>query len=133
MVVSESVRVGGGRGHGWCGVSAVSAQLSQIGGRPFSAQESLRSGGPQSLDAWLLACFVYEVTVGGFTGVSSLRNAAALPAKLRRDFGKLVLPTRRTLRAFAESPYFQSPYVGTCLFLEEMALKDNFEKDAFFK
>mmetsp|Transcript_3142 Transcript_3142/g.5521 ORF Transcript_3142/g.5521 Transcript_3142/m.5521 type:complete len:736 (-) Transcript_3142:274-2481(-) len=92
----------------------------------------------QGIDSWALGCLLYACYAKStFTSPDQLRNIDALPAIARPLYQRLLASNpmdRISAEKDVESSEFvnKSKYVETNLFLENLALKDTFEKEAFF-
>lgn len=90
---------------------------------------------PSAVDSWALGCLMYEVHAGSLTSPDQLQNIAALPKQMLSAYQKL-LASNPTARAPAghlpNHPYFQnSKFVELNLFVENLALKGQLEREAF--
>jgi SCY1-like protein 1 len=66
--------------------------------------------------------------------LSQLKDLTPMPSGLRDEYKDLLRPVqRRTMENLLGSRYFKDDYVQSMFFLETIALKDDYEKDAFFK
>jgi hypothetical protein len=77
---------------------------------------------------------VPEVGLGG--GGALIEYDTTHIQKLRAGYQKLLTNNaakRLQPKALLELPFFGNVYVKTCLFLENLAIKDSFERDGFFK
>ncbi len=92
---------------------------------------------PRTYDPWLLGCFVSQVyhnNAGPFRGEQQLKDMTPVPTALRDEYKDLLRPfQRRTMENLLGSRYFKDDYVQSMLFLDTIALKDDYEKDQFFK
>ena len=92
---------------------------------------------PRTFDPWLLGCLVSQVfhnNAGAFRGETQLKDMTPVPTGLRDEYKDLLRPfQRRTMENFLGSRYFKDDYVQSMFFLETIALKDDYEKDQFFK
>eukprot|EP01091_Cochliopodium_minus_P013333 TRINITY_DN4272_c0_g3_i3.p1 TRINITY_DN4272_c0_g3~~TRINITY_DN4272_c0_g3_i3.p1 ORF type:complete len:952 (-),score=298.91 TRINITY_DN4272_c0_g3_i3:33-2888(-) len=85
-------------------------------------------------DCWLLGCFLVNVFSGDFQGAQSTRVLKNIPKELTNEYKGLVgPPNTRAFDYFLNSPYFRNSFIQTCLFLENISVKDTNEKDNFFK
>uniref|UniRef100_A0A6B2KYM5 Protein kinase domain-containing protein n=1 Tax=Arcella intermedia TaxID=1963864 RepID=A0A6B2KYM5_9EUKA len=91
---------------------------------------------PHSIDSWLTGCFLYALfSKGPFHERNQLKDVNSIPASLREAYMALIIanPAKRAkIEALQGSPFFQNPFVETCLFLENIQLKDQYEKERFF-
>jgi len=98
---------------------------------------ALLRGNSWAIDSWALGCVINEVFNGQFTKVEDLKNIAKIPKELLPQYQKLLFSSssgRLNPNDLLESPYFQqSQLVSMCLFLDNIALKDDAEKDEFFR
>ncbi|PRP76739.1 hypothetical protein PROFUN_11742 [Planoprotostelium fungivorum] len=88
------------------------------------------------IDVWMLACLIYELYNGKYEKMEELKRPGNIPKDLLPVYQKMLHsnPDNRIEPAeILTSSYFQNNYVETCLFLEEMALKDAAEKEKFFR
>lgn len=96
---------------------------------------SVASGAPSAVDSWALGCLMYEAHAGSLTSPDQLQNVSVLPKPLLSAYQKL-LASNATARAPAgqllNHPYFQnSKYVELNMFVENLALKGQLEREAF--
>ncbi|EGG15150.1 SCY1 family protein kinase [Cavenderia fasciculata] len=101
------------------------AQWSQINTAPSFA-----------IDAWMLGCLMYECYSGVMSKSEDVRELASIPKSLQPSYQKCFSskPEQRlNPQKFLESSYFSNIFVETCTFLENITLKDQFEKETFFK
>eukprot|EP01114_Cavostelium_apophysatum_P021254 TRINITY_DN7366_c0_g1_i1.p1 TRINITY_DN7366_c0_g1~~TRINITY_DN7366_c0_g1_i1.p1 ORF type:complete len:732 (-),score=205.55 TRINITY_DN7366_c0_g1_i1:36-2231(-) len=108
--------------------------------KPPEYQKNNWSGVEESptwaIDAWMLACLIYEVFNGKLTKSEDLKKIGKIPKDLVSSYQQLLTSspkTRLNPSKLLESPYFGNSYVETCLFLEQITLKDSVEKERFFK
>mmetsp|Transcript_3263 Transcript_3263/g.5239 ORF Transcript_3263/g.5239 Transcript_3263/m.5239 type:complete len:709 (+) Transcript_3263:49-2175(+) len=89
-----------------------------------------------ALDAWQLGCALRETFGGPMAAPDELSQIEFIPDKLQQGYQRLLnrSPAKRlSPKALLDCPFFNNPYVKTCLFLENLAIKDSFERDSFFK
>lgn len=89
-----------------------------------------------SLDAWLFGCLICEVFNGKYSKPEDLKRAGNIPKDLFSVVSQVTAinpKTRTNTLKPLENPYFSNPLVETCVFLENITIKDSFEKEAFFK
>jgi len=89
------------------------------------------------LDSWALGCLAFACHANGLSSPEQLRNIEVLPTALRPQYQRLLAsapPEREQAeKDFASCPYVANhKYVELNLFVENLALKDTFEKEAFF-
>jgi hypothetical protein len=92
----------------------------------------------KTLDAWLYACLVYAVFSNRAPNSPRdlKRLASQLPDTLLPLYRRLLntrVSQRASMQEVMEAPYFAQPLVESLEFLEELAVKDAHEKDAFFR
>jgi SCY1-like protein 1 len=93
-----------------------------------------------AVDAWSFGCLIFHI----FNGVntltrSALDNRGQIPMPLFRHYKSLIHQDPRArlslekFLAYTSGPgsYFDDDFIGTSLFLEQLALKDKAEKEQF--
>lgn len=111
---------------------------------PPELAQAVRSGGQWSaapatssaVDSWQLGCLIREAFGGTIRSAADLRNMQAIPTPLQPGYQKLLAgaPAKRLKpKPLLESPFFSNNYIKVCLFLENLAIKDAYERDSFFK
>eukprot|EP01128_Nolandella_sp_AFSM9_P005996 TRINITY_DN300_c0_g1_i1.p1 TRINITY_DN300_c0_g1~~TRINITY_DN300_c0_g1_i1.p1 ORF type:complete len:763 (-),score=125.41 TRINITY_DN300_c0_g1_i1:149-2437(-) len=89
-----------------------------------------------AMDAWLAGCLIFSLFAKEpFTQKQQLKQVHLLPPELKDEYTRLLTanPGRRgTAEDTLRSKYFKSPLVETCLFLEEINVRDGKEKERFF-
>ncbi|KAA8498465.1 N-terminal kinase-like protein [Porphyridium purpureum] len=108
----------------------------------YKAPELVRGSFDQatiSVDTWALGCVIYAVHCAPeqpFTAPEQLRNIQCVPEIFKSVYQKLLSsspPDRLNAQAVSQlDSLTHSKYVELNLFLENLALKDTFEKEAFF-
>ncbi|EGC35135.1 hypothetical protein DICPUDRAFT_55347 [Dictyostelium purpureum] len=101
-----------------------------------SQWSQISSSPPNSIDSWMLGCLIYECYSGSLTAAEDIRNINEVPKILHGGYQKLFsvkTESRLNPNKLLESQYFQNVFVETCVFLENITLKDTFEKEQFFK
>mmetsp|Transcript_346 Transcript_346/g.854 ORF Transcript_346/g.854 Transcript_346/m.854 type:complete len:822 (+) Transcript_346:2496-4961(+) len=92
---------------------------------------------PWAVDAWGLGCFMQEAFSRRYLqSVENLRQTDCIPQALLGDYQKLLssTPSRRLNPAkVAECKFLNNRLVGLVAFLENISVKDLFEKESFFK
>lgn len=88
-----------------------------------------------AVDSWALGCLMYEAHAGSLTSPDQLQNLSSLPKPLVSAYQKL-LASNASARAPAgqlpNHPYFHnSKYVELNMFVENLALKGQLEREAF--
>eukprot|EP01117_Protostelium_nocturnum_P013793 TRINITY_DN5190_c0_g1_i1.p1 TRINITY_DN5190_c0_g1~~TRINITY_DN5190_c0_g1_i1.p1 ORF type:complete len:456 (-),score=133.35 TRINITY_DN5190_c0_g1_i1:52-1281(-) len=90
-----------------------------------------------SIDSWSLAVLIYELYNGKLKQMEDLKKIGKIPKELLPQYQQMLSsnPSKRPnpQNVLKESQYFQNPFVQTCLFLEQIALKDQAEKEAFIR
>jgi len=98
---------------------------------------TIQAGPSFAIDSWMLATLIYEIYNGKVNQMEDLKKVGNIPKNLLRDYQQMLTSNaanRLDLAEFvAESDFFDNNYVQTCLFLENIALKEAQEKDKFFK
>jgi SCY1-like protein 1 len=102
--------------------------------------QQLRNSQPtHAIDAWQFGCLLYTLFAPSHTLMqrSELKNVHILPKPLHEQYMRLISASpqnRLTLDAFlAGSTYFVNPLCETCQFLETIQLKDQYEKENFWR
>lgn len=99
--------------------------------------DAVREGPPWAVDAWGLGCFIKEVySAAPLARTEDLRQTDGIPQALLQHYQRLLAsqPARRLNPAkIVESGVLRNKLVETTAFLENLALKETMEKDAFFK
>ena len=102
-----------------------------------SEWETIRQSPPYSVDSWGLGCLIQEICSNGYmSSVEALRNTEVIPPALLGDYQKLLssAPSRRLNPAkLAECKFLQSRLGDVVSFMENIAVKDSIDKEAFFK
>ncbi|GAM20001.1 hypothetical protein SAMD00019534_031760 [Acytostelium subglobosum LB1] len=91
---------------------------------------------PIAIDSWMLGCLIYECYNGPMSKSDDVRDLSKIPKEVHTSYQKCFAAkaeSRLNPSKFLECPYFNNIFVETCVFLENITLKDNFEKEAFFK
>jgi SCY1-like protein 1 len=89
-----------------------------------------------AIDSWQLGCLIREAFGGPIRATADLRDMAAIPKELQSVYQKLLAgqaPKRLKPKALLDAEFFNNNYVKACLFLENLAIKDAYERDSFFK
>ncbi|EFA75473.1 N-terminal kinase-like protein [Heterostelium album PN500] len=89
-----------------------------------------------AIDSWMLGCLIYECYNGPMSKSEDVRDLSQIPKPVHQSYQKCFankIENRLNPTKFLECPYFQNIFVETCVFLENITLKDNFEKETFFK
>ncbi|KAF2069881.1 hypothetical protein CYY_008803 [Polysphondylium violaceum] len=90
-----------------------------------------------AVDSWMLGCLIYESYNGPMSKSEDVRDLNSIPKILHPQYQKCFSTkpeTRLNPTKFLETaPYFQNSFVEICVFLENITLKDTFEKETFFK
>eukprot|EP00697_Spironema_sp_BW2_P004269 gnl/Spiro4/15812_TR8508_c0_g3_i1.p1 gnl/Spiro4/15812_TR8508_c0_g3~~gnl/Spiro4/15812_TR8508_c0_g3_i1.p1 ORF type:complete len:469 (-),score=155.36 gnl/Spiro4/15812_TR8508_c0_g3_i1:68-1390(-) len=104
---------------------------------PEALQNRWNVGPASAVDAWGLACLMCGVFRGDATRDSDLLAAvASIPPALQADYSSCMsgnVLQRPNPTALLKNAYFDTPMAQTMLFLENLALKDSQEKEAFFR
>jgi SCY1-like protein 1 len=102
-----------------------------------SEWDAIRQSPPYAVDSWGLGCLIQEICSNGYmTSVEALRNTEVIPPALLGDYQKLLssVPSRRLNPSkLAECKFLQSKLVDVVSFMENIAVKDSIDKEAFFK
>lgn len=108
----------------------------------YDPPESPGSGGDKwSGDVWRLGCLIWEVFNGSLARASSLRSLGKIPKKLVPHYCELVganpkirpNPARFLLNCRSPGGFMNNSFVESCLFLEEIQIKEPAEKQQFFQ
>lgn len=110
---------------------------------PEKALPALSESANSAIDTWLLGVLIWQIynnfsskgNAGSFDR-NRLKETNAIPASLHEDYAKILTGSPRSrlaLDRFLDSTFFQTSFVQTCLFLENLMLKDAHEKEKFFK
>lgn len=93
------------------------------------------SEAPSAVDSWALGCLMYEAHAGSLTSPDQLQNISTLPKPLLSAYQKLLASnpaTRAPAGELPNHPYFKnSKFVELNLFVENIALKGQLEREAF--
>eukprot|EP00178_Gracilaria_changii_P027446 TRINITY_DN877_c0_g2_i1.p1 TRINITY_DN877_c0_g2~~TRINITY_DN877_c0_g2_i1.p1 ORF type:complete len:819 (+),score=119.44 TRINITY_DN877_c0_g2_i1:8112-10568(+) len=96
---------------------------------------SVAAGAPSAVDSWALGCLMYHAHAGSLTAPDQLQNMSALPKPLLSAYQKLLASNaagRAPAGQLPSHPYFkQSKFIELNLFVENIALKGQLEKEAF--
>ncbi|RKP10625.1 armadillo-type protein [Thamnocephalis sphaerospora] len=101
--------------------------------------DTIKEHSPSATDAWLYGCLTYEVFNGPFMQADQLRTPGRIPQTLRQPYLSLLDTnprTRASLGLFLEHAnrsggYFGNSFVQTNLFLENLNIKDDQERERF--
>ncbi|RUS19428.1 LOW QUALITY PROTEIN: hypothetical protein BC937DRAFT_87501 [Endogone sp. FLAS-F59071] len=94
-----------------------------------------------STDAWLYACLIYESYNGSFTSSDQLTTRKEIPTNMFTAYKGLLAPgpaSRTDLNKFLEqgtraSGFFQTDFLQVNLFLENLSIKEQKEKEGFYR
>lgn len=111
---------------------------------PEKALPALSESANSAIDTWLLGVLIWQIynnySVKSNSGTfdrNRLKETKAIPPTLQEDYAKLLTGSPRARlgldRFLAESAFFQTSFVQTCLFIENLMLKDAHDKEKFFK
>ena len=99
--------------------------------------ETIHSSPPWAIDAWGLGCLIQEVFAQNqLNRTEDLRRTQHIPQALLPDYQRLLASTpskRMNPSRLTNSAFFNNSLVDIMVFLENFALRDDFEKDTFFK
>uniref|UniRef100_A0A673NEU7 N-terminal kinase-like protein n=1 Tax=Sinocyclocheilus rhinocerous TaxID=307959 RepID=A0A673NEU7_9TELE len=92
-------------------------------------------------DVWRLGCLIWEVFNGNLPRASSLRSLGKIPKQLVPHYCELVganpkirpNPARFLLNCKSPGGFMNNSFVESCLFLEEIQIKEPAEKQQFFQ
>ncbi|KAL6049462.1 Nuclear aminoacylation-dependent tRNA export pathway component [Balamuthia mandrillaris] len=96
----------------------------------------LQQGPVHAVDSWLVGCLLYELFNGSLQRSEELQNTNNIPKALVPCYQKMFSSDgkkRIEMGAVLVCKYFDNNIVRTCRFLENIALKEPTQKDAFFK
>lgn len=122
--------------------SSLAQHATSLQSHPYQSPEfshanwsTVSSAAPSAVDSWALGCLLFEVHAGSLTSPDQLQNTSSLPKQLLSAYQKL-LASNPSARAPAgqlpNHPYFQnSKFVELNLFVENLALKGQLEREAF--
>ncbi|KAK9722926.1 Nuclear aminoacylation-dependent tRNA export pathway component [Basidiobolus ranarum] len=96
---------------------------------------------PQVTDSWQYGCMIYEVFNGDINYPEQIYQRGAIPMNIFSQYKSLLAPEPRTrldLSSFIDAGlmsngYFQSDLIQINSFLENFAMKETNEKEAFFR
>jgi SCY1-like protein 1 len=113
-------------------VQAKAYQSPEFANGNWSA---VAAAAPGAVDSWALGCLMFHAHNGALTSADQLRGTACLPKGLLSAYQKL-LASNPAARAPAgqvpNHPYFKgSKFVELNLFVENLALKGELEREAF--
>jgi len=98
---------------------------------------SLSNAPVHGIDAWALGCLIYAVHAGSFDSPEELRNIDKLPQGLHPFYQQLLGSNPESRARCSDLPEFdyfkKAKFVDLNLFLDNLAIKDAFEKEAFLK
>ncbi|KAJ2321918.1 Nuclear aminoacylation-dependent tRNA export pathway component, partial [Coemansia sp. RSA 2681] len=144
-LVDSSTTSGGGSGQQQqayrCYTSVIpgySARMSpEFEGQKWDAGEKAKPG---AVDGWYLACLIYEVYNGGLRSASQLQTQGQIPAPLwtlcqrllAQDLRRRMAPGEFLQTASRKGGFLDSEFIKASMFLENIAVKEEDEKAAFF-
>lgn len=96
---------------------------------------SVAAAAPSAVDSWALGCLMYEAHAGSLTSPDQLQSISSLPKPILSAYQKLLAsnPSNRAPAGqLPNHPYFtNSKFVELNLFVENLALKGQLEREAF--
>ncbi|KAI8822171.1 armadillo-type protein [Fimicolochytrium jonesii] len=106
-----------------------------------SSWSACRTLPPHAVDSWAFGCLVHEIFNGVFSRPEDLGAKENIPSELYPLFKSFLSPdptARMTMADFLEKGlwkqgYLDKDFISVTLFLEQIAIKDAFEKDQFLK
>ncbi|KAA0709551.1 N-terminal kinase-like protein SCY1-like protein 1 [Triplophysa tibetana] len=108
----------------------------------YDPPETPGSGGEKwTGDLWRLGCLIWEVFNGPLPRASSLRSLGKIPKQLVPHYCELVganpkirpNPAKFLLNCRSPGGFMNNSFVESCLFLEEIQIKEPAEKQQFFQ
>ncbi|KAJ3020363.1 hypothetical protein HKX48_000892 [Thoreauomyces humboldtii] len=104
-----------------------------------STWATCRSNPPHAVDSWAFGCLIHEIFNGTFSRPEDLGAREAIPQELYPAYKSFLAPEpngRMTMSDFLDKGlwkkgYFDKDFISVTLALENLAIKDAFEKDAF--
>lgn len=103
---------------------------------PPESRSAVCTNPVHSLDAWSTACLIQELFNGEFTRPQQLSNLGNIPEALHNEYKRLLATkpsTRLSLDGLRKSKYFQTDLIRTIDFLDNLALKNDSQKESFYK
>jgi SCY1-like protein 1 len=91
---------------------------------------------PNGIDCWSMACLLYEIFEGKFEKSAELSQAPKIPKSLQTVYRRLLNKSpdqRMPIGKILTSTFFESSFVTTQLFLENISLKDQTETTVFLE
>ncbi|KAJ2016979.1 Nuclear aminoacylation-dependent tRNA export pathway component [Coemansia sp. RSA 922] len=119
-------------------IPGYSARMApELEGQKWDIVEKAKPG---AVDGWYLACLVSEVYNGGLRSASQLQTQGQIPAPLWALCQRLLIPDlRRRMSpsgflqtASRQGGFLDSEFIKASIFLENIAVKEEGEKAAFF-
>lgn len=91
-------------------------------------------------DAYGLGCFIYECFNGELQSKTALTNHGRIPKTLRKEYDHLILPNPSArcnfndflAKARTNGRFLKNNFVDAMIFLDELQLKDQIERNRFF-
>eukprot|EP00095_Tigriopus_kingsejongensis_P012694 maker-scaffold22_size673200-snap-gene-5.35 protein:Tk12694 transcript:maker-scaffold22_size673200-snap-gene-5.35-mRNA-1 annotation:"hypothetical protein TcasGA2_TC008834" len=110
--------------------------LAKYDSPEVSDPSKARASTPWSRDMWGVGIVIWEVFNGPLPAAKSLGQLGQIPKKLSGLYMELVAanPGKRPnpKEKMRSCPYFKNPLLDTLLFLEELQIKDDSEKNRFY-
>ena len=102
---------------------------------------STQDGFVWTTDSWMFACFLYECFNNNFSRSEQLNTCGNIPQAIFASYQRLVNMDPRSRPSVADmiqtgtfpGSFFDSEFIQTAIFLENITVKDNAEKIRFFK